>query len=60
MYTTAVEPRGFTTMSLTEKRCSVCGKINWDSDFGTYDETHEDKSGKTVKCDTNGETIVSD
>lgn len=47
-------------MALTEKRCSVCGKINWDSDFGIYNETHEDKNGKTVKCDTNGETILSE
>jgi hypothetical protein len=47
-------------MALTEKRCSVCQKISWDSDFGTYNETHEDKDGDTVKCDSNGETIVSD
>lgn len=47
-------------MALTEKRCSVCGKISWDSDFGTYNETHETTDGKTVKCDTNGETIVTE
>lgn len=38
----------------TEKSCSVCHKISWDSQTGGYDETHEVK-GKTVKCDTNGE-----
>lgn len=47
-------------MALTEKRCSVCGKISWDSDFGSYRETHVDKkTSKDVPCDTNGETIVS-
>lgn len=38
----------------TEKCCSGCGKINWDSQTGNYQQTHEIK-GKTVKCDTNGE-----
>lgn len=46
-------------MSLTEKKCSVCHKISWDSDFGSYNETHQDKNGKTVKCDTNGAEIVT-
>jgi hypothetical protein len=42
-------------MALTEKSCSVCGKISWDSDFGSYNETHENpKTGKTEKCNTNG------
>ena len=40
---------------LTEKWCSVCGKISWDSDFGSYHERHDDpKTGKSVPCDTNG------
>lgn len=46
-------------MALTEKRCSVCHKISWDSEFGSYNETHTDKKGNDVKCDTNGETIVT-
>lgn len=48
-------------MALTEKRCSVCQKISWDSDFGNYNETHTNpKTGKEEKCDSNGETMVSD
>lgn len=38
----------------TEKCCSGCGKINWDSKTGGYKEEHTIK-GKTSKCDTNGE-----
>lgn len=47
-------------MAFTEKRCSVCGKFNWDSDTGIYNETHKDAKGNDVKCDTNGEVVVSD
>lgn len=48
-------------MALTEKRCSGCGKISWDSDLGSYNETHVDpKTGKDVKCDTNGGTMVTE
>ncbi|RDI20334.1 hypothetical protein [Lentzea flaviverrucosa] len=46
-------------MALTEKKCSVCGKFSWDSDFGAYREEHENpRTGKTEKCDTNGGTYV--
>lgn len=38
----------------TEKCCSLCGKINWDSNTGGYNEEHK-IGGKTMKCDTNGE-----
>jgi hypothetical protein len=38
----------------TEKCCSGCGKLNWDSRTGGYGEEHTLK-GKTSKCDTNGE-----
>jgi len=38
----------------TEKCCSVCSKINWDSETGGYQEIHKIK-GKEFKCDTNGE-----
>lgn len=38
----------------TEKCCSGCGALNWDSQSGSYGNTHEVK-GKTVPCDTNGE-----
>jgi len=38
----------------TEKCCSVCNKINWDSETGGYQEIHKIK-GKEFKCDTNGE-----
>ncbi|WP_329793571.1 hypothetical protein V1227_17070 [Lentzea sp. DG1S-22] len=44
-------------MDLIEKTCSVCHKISWDNQFGTYHERHEAK-GKSVPCDTNGGTYV--
>jgi hypothetical protein len=47
-------------MALTEKACSVCGKWSWDSQTGSYNETHPDPKdpSKTVKCDTNGREHV--
>lgn len=39
----------------TEKCCSVCGKINWDSDTGGYRDTHKDKKGNEQACDIIGE-----
>lgn len=38
----------------TEKCCGGCGKLNWDSKTGNYNEEHT-INGKTSKCDTNGE-----
>ncbi|WP_167969266.1 hypothetical protein [Lentzea indica] len=45
-------------MALIEKKCSVCGKFSWDSDFGPYHERHENKKGVSEPCDTNGGTYV--
>lgn len=39
----------------TEKWCT-CGKISWDSDTGSYNETHVNDKGKTENCNTNGAT----
>lgn len=44
----------------SEKRCSGCGKISWDSQTGNYRETHVDRRGKSVSCDTNGEHMQFD
>jgi hypothetical protein len=47
-------------MAYTEKACSVCGVVNWDSLQGNHHQEHEinDKKGRRtgtfVKCDTNG------
>lgn len=36
---------------LIEKRCSICKKLSWDSEFGSFNETHVNKeTGKTEKC----------
>ncbi len=48
-------------MALTEKCCSVCGKINWDSQTGPSNERHavdKDKPTVTEPCDTNGRVYV--
>lgn len=42
-------------MALTEKCCSRCGCISWDSDFGSYNEICR-KDGKP--CDHNGTVAV--
>jgi hypothetical protein len=48
-------------MAYTEKCCSVCGVVNWDTMQGNYKNEHElaDRkgrgSGEFRKCDTNGE-----
>jgi len=46
-------------MAYTEKHCSVCGAVNWDSLQGKHHNVHSiRKPGKPVKvedCDTNGE-----
>lgn len=38
-----------------EKCCSWCGKLNWDSKTGGYNEDCTNKDNKSGKCDTNGE-----
>lgn len=47
-------------MAFVEKKCSVCGKFSWDSDFGSYHERHDvkGKPGVSAPCDTNGGTYV--
>lgn len=40
----------------TEKCCSHCGKINWDSDTKGYGEECNARGREGKKCDTNGET----
>ncbi len=48
-------------MFFTEKCCSVCGVVNWDSMQGNHDHQHELRdrkgrpSGEFAKCDMNGE-----
>lgn len=39
----------------TEKCCSRCGKLNWDSETGGYNEDCDKPTAKTTKCDDNGE-----
>jgi len=47
-------------MAFVKKCCSYCGKINWDSDTGGYNETHVRKdNGKEEKCDTAGAQYTS-
>lgn len=38
----------------TEKCCSHCGQINWDSETGGYNEVCTAKGNEGKKCDTNG------
>lgn len=38
----------------TEKCCSHCGRINWDSKTGGYNETCIAEGREDQKCDTNG------
>lgn len=49
-------------MALTEKKCSVCGKFSWDSDFGSYHERHTVRGVEVAEvskpCDTNGGTYI--
>lgn len=41
-----------------EKKCT-CGKFSWDSEFGSYNERHDNpKTGKSEPCNTNGGTYV--
>jgi hypothetical protein len=47
-------------MAFTEKCCSVCGVVNWDSMQGNHGHSHENNGTKRDKipthtCDTNGE-----
>lgn len=42
---------------LIERFCT-CGKISWDSDFGSYNERHDEK-GKSVPCNTLGDEYVN-
>lgn len=42
-----------------ERKCSYCGKFSWDSEFGSYNETHDDPNGKKQKCDTLGDEYVN-
>jgi hypothetical protein len=46
-------------MYFTEKCCSVCGAVNWDSLQGNYHNDHIIRGGrddgKLKSCDTNGE-----
>lgn len=47
----------------TEKACSVCGTVNWDSIRGGYKNKHElimKKSKKSMPCDTNGTVMKWD
>lgn len=44
----------------TEKCCSVCGKVNWDSDTGGYRETHQLKGKPEQACDIIGEVYRYD
>lgn len=39
----------------TEKCCSHCGKINWDSDSKGYGEYCDKPERAGMKCDINGE-----
>jgi hypothetical protein len=41
-----------------EKFCSICGKISWDSQAGTYNETHR-VANRTIgtPCNTNGTRV---
>lgn len=46
----------------TERRCSVCNKISWDSDGGTYhyNESHvNQETGNKEQCDTHGAIYVN-
>lgn len=38
----------------TEKCCSHCGQINWDSKTGSYGENCTADGREDKKCDTNG------
>lgn len=45
-------------MAFTEKCCSKCNQVNWDSMQGDYENDHTLTKGKSVtleSCDTNGE-----
>lgn len=48
-------------MPFTEKCCSYCGKITYDSVSGPYtQETHTRRdNGKEEKCDMNGTVYTS-
>lgn len=53
-------------MYYTEKACSGCGVVNWDSLQGNHEHEHEvkDKKGRGtgvfVKCNTNGNETKHD
>lgn len=38
----------------SERCCSHCGQINWDSETGAYGETCTAKNNEGKRCDTNG------
>lgn len=49
-------------MAFEERCCSYCGKINWDSETGNYNEKHIVFKGtpaeKEVECDSSGTVYV--